>query len=230
MRFTCIFSSDTDDLLWTINGNTTTEIEETVLEEQGITYSDSLTLPVISIEPRAVNDNITIVCIAISLGSNPSIRNSIEVVFRVQGKLDLSLIHCYYIVCISGLLNPPTGLKTEYFNSTHDNLTWTDPYILNLTDTVNYITGYTITIIMQTLPLHYSYNLSLNLDQLTTTIINQTWYISGHTPYFSFPRYTFSQWMSVSAENPAGQGAESQIFNYTCNITNDCWRLSGEWD
>ena len=114
------------------------------------------------------------------------------------------------------MLDPPTNLKTTYFNITHDILTWTDPYILNLTDTVNYITGYTITITMQTLPL-----------QLTTTIY-QTWYISGHTPYFSFPRYTFSQWMSVSAENPAGQGAESQIFNYTCNITNYCRRLSGE--
>ena len=131
------------------------------------------------------------------------------------------------------MLDPPTNLKTTYFNITHDTLTWTDPYILNLTDTVNYIIGYTVTIIiMQTLPLHYSYNLSLTLDQLTTTIINQTWYISGHTPYFSFPRYTFSQWMSVSAENPTGQGAESQIFNYTCNITNDCdyiFQLSGEF-
>ena len=123
------------------------------------------------------------------------------------------------------MLDPPTNLKTTYFNITHDILTWTDPYILNLTDTVNYIIGYTI-IILTSPPSHYSYNLSLNLDQLTTTIIYQTWYISGHTPYFSFPRYTFSQWMSVSAENPAGQGTESQIFNYTC--PNDCSRLSGE--
>ena len=39
---------------------------------------------------------------------------------------------------ISDVLAPPTGLEIEHFNSTHDNLTWTGPYGLDLTTLLGY--------------------------------------------------------------------------------------------
>ena len=87
VQFTCIMSSNTDAVIWRINGNTSSDIGESVLAERRITYSDDTADPVINIEPRAENDNTTISCTAIVLDTIPvQVFESSEVVFRVQGE------------------------------------------------------------------------------------------------------------------------------------------------
>ena len=85
VQFTCIMSSNTDAVIWRIDGNPSGDLGETVLAERGITYSDNTEDPVINIEPRAENDNTTISCIAVVLVPIQVFESS-EVVFRVQGE------------------------------------------------------------------------------------------------------------------------------------------------
>ena len=90
VKFTCILPDDSRTIIWTINGDDSTDIGEMNLVVRGITYSNTViretnrTYTVISIEPRAENNNITLGCTAIVM-TQPSFLPSNGVVFRVQG-------------------------------------------------------------------------------------------------------------------------------------------------
>ena len=133
----------------------------------------------------------------------------------------------YHYVCVPGLLDAPTGLRTTHHTSSHDALMWKDPYSLNITDIEPDITGYTITIIMEDPPPSYPYDLSVALNQLTGTS-NQTITIGSGSRQFPFPRFTFPVWLSVRAENPVGLGEMSEYFKFTAEMPDDCVRIHGE--
>ena len=133
-------------------------------------------------------------------------------------------------MCITGLLDPPTGLTTAYLDFSHDALMWEDPYTLDLTGSGPDITGYTVTIVMEHPPPLFPYDHSVMLAELAVTS-SQTFSVSSAEDQqrFLFLRYAFPVWLSVSAENAAGLGNMSQYFKYTNQPQSDCMRISGEW-
>ena len=127
-----------------------------------------------------------------------------------------------------GLLDPPTGLEIVHHNSTHQVLRWTPPFSLDLTAYVDDITGYSVTLEMESPPPRDPYDLSVSRDLLdaTTTF---TWSLSGGSTEFFFPRYSFPVWLSVRAENPVGPGAPSPLLQYSPpTSTEDCTKLKGD--
>ena len=103
VKFTCILPDDTRTFIWTINGDDSTDIGEMNLASRGITYSNTViretnrTYTVITIEPRAENNNITLGCAAVIV-REPYLLFSNGVVFRVQGmcRIKNSLQHIKY--------------------------------------------------------------------------------------------------------------------------------------
>ena len=87
----CLLPSDTSIFLWLIDGNSSVEIGEAALSEQGIRYDSTLytegagKYTVIFIEPRAENNDTVVQCIAY-LNSPPYVQESNEILFRVQGE------------------------------------------------------------------------------------------------------------------------------------------------
>ena len=90
VKFTCILPDDSRTIIWTINGDDSTDIGEMNLSSRGITYSNTViretnrTYTVFTIEPRAENNNITLGCDAVIV-REPYLLFSNGVVFRVQG-------------------------------------------------------------------------------------------------------------------------------------------------
>ena len=132
-------------------------------------------------------------------------------------------------VFLPGLLDPPTGVEIDYHNITHQVLRWTPPFTLDLTAYQDDITSYSVTLEMEN-PLHPCdpYDLSVFRDDLSSTS-HQSWSVSGQSPQFFFPRYSFPVWLSVRAENPVGLGAPSPLLKYS-PLTSplNCTRLRGE--
>ena len=92
MQFRCITTSDTDNIVWYINGKSAAQLGQEILAEHGITYSDTLITDddviyvVINVETNAENDNTTLDCVAISpdlIGAR-----SEGILLQVQGKYE----------------------------------------------------------------------------------------------------------------------------------------------
>ena len=236
MNFICLVPSDTFLFGWLVDGVSAFAIGKDKLAKGGITYASAVvtennrTFTMISIEPRTVNDNTVLSCSVVLLDAAPQVSRG--AVFRVQGKymhvvFIFAMLAFYCQSLCPDLLAAPTALEIRYFNSTHEELMWEEPYTLNLTDILHDITGYTITIIMSHPPPSYPYDLSVILDQLPHTS-NLTYNIS-HNGQVTFLRYTFPVWLGIRAENPVGLGATSPPLKYTSNTTtDDCVRLHGE--
>ena len=102
VKFTCILPEDTLSFIWTINGDYATDIGQMNLVVRGITYSNTViretnrTYTVITIEPRAENNKITLGCTAIM--TRPSFVPSDGVVFRVQGMYKMYNINILLII------------------------------------------------------------------------------------------------------------------------------------
>jgi hypothetical protein len=210
----CLLHGDADVILWYINGTSFLSVTgEESLRERGIRSGNAHLVEedriyrALYIEPRAGNNNTVLQCR--SYGGTTA--SSSEVVFRVQG-----------------LLGPPTGLETVYHSSTHEALRWTDPFSLNLTDSPDDITGYSVTVTMESPPPRPPYDPSVSRDQLTATT-NQTWRLYL-PPLFPFPRYSFPVWLTVRAENPVGLGAPSLPLRYSPPPLDSCLRLGGGLD
>jgi hypothetical protein len=201
----CLLPGDADHFLWYINGTSTFLFGEEALSKQGITYSNTLLVDddrlygALYIEPRIENNNTELYCTFSGGYSN-------AVIFRVQG-----------------LLGPPTGLETVFNSSIYQALRWTDPFSLNLTDSPDDITGYSVTVTMESPPPRPPYDPSVSRDQLTATT-NQTWRLYL-PPLFPFPRYSFPVWLTVRAENPVGLGAPSLPLRYSPPPLDSCLRL-----
>ena len=236
MEFRCIVPNDTDQIGWLINGTSASLIAEDVLANRGIDIKLALirgtntSFGLLSIQARAVNDNTTLWCRIIT--SSDQVARSEEVLLQVQGKyvniftsMELAIINSFLL----GPLAPPTSLETTHFNSTHDLLVWEDPYTLDLTDIDPDITGYTITITMENPPPLHPYNHSLTLEDLDDTRTETFTISSSDGPQFPFPRYAFSMWLRVGAENPAGLGEMSKYLKYTILPQIDCMRINGEY-
>ena len=126
-----------------------------------------------------------------------------------------------------GLLDPPTGVEIDYHNITHQVLRWTPPFTLDLTAYQDDITGYSVTLEMENPPPRDPYDLSVSRDDLPSTS-HQSWSVSGQSPQFFFPRYSFPVWLSVRAENPVGLGAPSPLLKYSPPTSPlNCTRLRG---
>ena len=131
------------------------------------------------------------------------------------------------LVFLPGLLDPPSGLEIDYHNITHQVLSWTPPFTLDLTAYQDDITGYSVTLEMENPPPHDPYNFSVFRDDLPSTS-HQSWSVSGQSPQFFFPRYSFPVWLSVTAENPVGLGAPSPLLKYPPPTSpHNCTRLRG---
>ena len=92
VKFTCILPDDTRFFKWIIDGDDATDIGQMNLSSRGITYSNTViretnrTYIVITIKPRAENNNITLGCDAVIMRDpHPVLLFSDGVVFRVQG-------------------------------------------------------------------------------------------------------------------------------------------------
>jgi hypothetical protein len=212
VEFLCELPNEAYDFTWLINGKTAPEIGQEPLEERGITPHNTIvrennrTFTAIGIDPRVENNITILLCLASFFDTAPL--RSAEVTFRVQG-----------------LLDPPTGLEIVHHNATHQVLRWTPPFTLDLTAYEDDITGFSVTLEMQSPPPRDPYDLSVSRDLLdaTTTF---TWSLSGTSPEFFFPRYAFPVWLSVRAENPVGPGAPSPLLHYSPpTSTEDCTRL-----
>ena len=236
MNLTCVGPSDTITFVWTVNGDRSTSavITRQNLADRGITYNSDVikennkTFTRISIETRAENDNTSFGCVSLNSDFIPLFSNE-ELCSEFKASYTLTLViysECVILYTPSGLLEAPTALETEQFNSTHNVLRWTASFTLDLTDILHDISGYTVTVTMEHPPPQHPYDLSLTLEQLNQTV-NQTYHIS-HSGRASFPRYAFPVWLSVSAENPVGQGATSLPLKYTPPTPEGCLRLYGE--
>ena len=131
------------------------------------------------------------------------------------------------LVFLPGLLDPPSGLEIDYHNTTHQVLRWTPPFTLDLTAFEVDITGYSVTLEMENPPPCDPYDFSVSRDDLPSTS-NQSWSVSGQSPQFFFPRYSFPVWLSVRAENPVGLGAPSPLLKYSAPTSpHSCTRIRG---
>ncbi|CAI8007688.1 hypothetical protein GBAR_LOCUS5340 [Geodia barretti] len=212
VEFMCEAPNDTYNFLWDINGKTIQEIGLELLAERGIVSDymlvreDNRSFTVIGIDPRVENNNTRIFCVAQFSDTAPL--TSAAVTFRIQG-----------------LLDPPTALEIVHHNATHQVLRWTPPFTLDLTAYEDDITGYSVTLEMESPPPRDPYDLSVSRDLLDSTT-NFTWSLSGTSTEFFFPRYAFPVWLSVRAENPVGLGAPSPLLHYSPpTSTGDCTRL-----
>ena len=236
VEFKCIVANDAISFVWYINGTSTSLHGQRALAEQGIIYSrtflrsDNVYFVNISVEPRVENDNTTLKCTYYS--PDLSGTTSDEVVVRFQGKIVMHLPYCMKIkqpcACL-GRLSPPTELETAPLNLTHDMLTWKDPFTLELTDIDPDITGYTITVAMENpLPV-YPYNHSVTLELLADISIQKYFISSTAGQKFTFPRYAFPVWLSVSADNLVGLGEMSQYLKYFAQQHHNCMGIIGEY-
>ena len=225
----CLLPTDISGYSLLINGVPSFDIGPENRTQQGFRYNneiltaDDLRYTAIFIDPRSENNNTVFQCSAY-FNSPPQIHNSNEVVFRVQGELvsRSNSPQSAIPLCTPGLLDPPTDLRTEYFNSTHQVLRWTDPFTLDLTASEDDITGYSVTVVMEDPPPSPPYPSSHHLPTHTS---NQTQSITP--PEFHFPHYLFPVWLSVRAENPVGLGAPSLLLQYSPSTPENCLRLRG---
>ncbi|CAI8007690.1 hypothetical protein GBAR_LOCUS5340 [Geodia barretti] len=233
VEFMCEAPNDTYNFLWDINGKTIQEIGLELLAERGIVSDymlvreDNRSFTVIGIDPRVENNNTRIFCVAQFSDTAPL--TSAAVTFRIQGRQQLAIlvftVDCSTMCSQPGLLDPPTALEIVHHNATHQVLRWTPPFTLDLTAYEDDITGYSVTLEMESPPPRDPYDLSVSRDLLDSTT-NFTWSLSGTSTEFFFPRYAFPVWLSVRAENPVGLGAPSPLLHYSPpTSTGDCTRL-----
>ena len=225
----CLLPTNATTFLWSIDGVPAVDIGPENLGQQGLRYDneiltdDDQRYTAIFINPRSENNNTVFQCIAF-FTNPPYFQTSSEVVFRVQGELvsRSNSPQSAISLCTPGLLDPPTDLRTEYFNSTHQVLRWTDPFTLDLTASKDHITGYSVTVVMEDPPPSPPYPSSHHLPTHTS---NQTQSITS--PEFHFPHYLFPVWLSVRAKNPVGLGAPSLLLQYSPSTLENCLRLKG---
>ena len=225
----CLLHQDVLTFLWLIDGVSSFDIRPENRTQQGLRFNheiltdDDQKYAAIFIDPRSENNTTVFQCITV-ITNPPQIHNSNEVVFRVQGELvsRSNSLQSAISLCTPGLLDPPTDLRTEYFNSTHQVLRWTDPFTLDLTASEDDITGYSVTVVMEDPPPSPPYPSSHHLPTHTS---NQTQSITP--PEFHFPHYLFPVWLSVRAKNPVGLGAPSLLLKYSPSALENCLRLKG---
>ena len=90
MEFTCELPNEVYEFAWLINGKSALEFGREFLSERGIVSDDvfvredNRTFVVIGIDPRVVNNNTRLQCLAIFSDAVPLI--SAEVNFMIQGR------------------------------------------------------------------------------------------------------------------------------------------------